>query len=172
MNLAFSASFSTLLFASERQSCRIHGALRMPWKRSWSTKEGYVTNYLYVALKYLQLQHEDRVLWIDAVCIDQNNKPERGHQVQQMADIYHQADRVIFWLGAGTYETKVLMDSLNALDEETRKHSCRRWKSADSRWMELWSQVQPDLREEHTDLAARQVQGLDFILKQPWFTRV
>jgi hypothetical protein len=37
--------------------------------------------------------------WIDALCIDQNNGPERNHQVTQMGNIYSQASLVVIWLG-------------------------------------------------------------------------
>ena len=37
--------------------------------------------------------------WIDQICIDQSNVRERGHQVNMMAGIYSQAERVISWLG-------------------------------------------------------------------------
>jgi hypothetical protein len=37
--------------------------------------------------------------WIDALCIDQNNGPERNHQVTQMGNIYSQASSVVIWLG-------------------------------------------------------------------------
>ncbi|KAJ4360993.1 uncharacterized protein N0V89_001562 [Didymosphaeria variabile] len=40
-----------------------------------------------------------KVFWIDAVCIDQENRLERQHQVLQMGDIYAQAKEVIAWLG-------------------------------------------------------------------------
>lgn len=40
-----------------------------------------------------------RSLWIDALCIDQNNVLERNHQVQQMGVIYKQAQQVIAWMG-------------------------------------------------------------------------
>lgn len=38
-------------------------------------------------------------LWIDALCIDQDNVAERGHQVGLMADIYRDAKHVMVWLG-------------------------------------------------------------------------
>ncbi|KAF1830815.1 HET-domain-containing protein, partial [Decorospora gaudefroyi] len=40
-----------------------------------------------------------RSLWIDALCIDQENRMERNHQVQQMGKIFWGADLVICWLG-------------------------------------------------------------------------
>lgn len=42
---------------------------------------------------------EKGYLWIDALCINQDDLLERGHQVGFMADIYRQAERVIIWLG-------------------------------------------------------------------------
>ncbi|KAL8313028.1 hypothetical protein RB593_007304 [Gaeumannomyces tritici] len=40
----------------------------------------------------------ERILWIDAICINQKNDKEKGHQVQSMAKIYAKASRVIVWL--------------------------------------------------------------------------
>lgn len=39
-----------------------------------------------------------QALWIDALCIDQENIDERNHQVQQMGEIYKNAHSVIAWL--------------------------------------------------------------------------
>ncbi|KAH8600659.1 heterokaryon incompatibility protein-domain-containing protein, partial [Bisporella sp. PMI_857] len=39
-----------------------------------------------------------RWLWIDAVCINQDNLEEKSTQVAMMGDIYSGADRVIVWL--------------------------------------------------------------------------
>ncbi|KAF2660972.1 HET-domain-containing protein, partial [Lophiostoma macrostomum CBS 122681] len=41
----------------------------------------------------------NELLWIDALCIDQQNDQERNHQVERMGEIYKRADRVIAWLG-------------------------------------------------------------------------
>ena len=38
-------------------------------------------------------------IWIDALCIDQENVQERNHQVTQMSAIYSGAEGVIAWLG-------------------------------------------------------------------------
>ncbi|PVH81632.1 HET-domain-containing protein, partial [Cadophora sp. DSE1049] len=38
-------------------------------------------------------------IWIDALCIDQQNVSERGHQVDMMGVIYRGAQHVIAWLG-------------------------------------------------------------------------
>ncbi|GAB1204173.1 hypothetical protein APSETT445_002822 [Aspergillus pseudonomiae] len=40
-----------------------------------------------------------RLLWIDAVCINQKDDQEKSHQIQLMRTIYGEAWRVIVWLG-------------------------------------------------------------------------
>lgn len=39
------------------------------------------------------------LLWIDALCIDQGNIPERNHQVGIMSRIYSEAEMTLIWLG-------------------------------------------------------------------------
>ncbi|PSN72337.1 heterokaryon incompatibility, partial [Corynespora cassiicola Philippines] len=38
-------------------------------------------------------------LWIDAICINQRDLAEKGHQVQAMGHIYRKAKEVLIWLG-------------------------------------------------------------------------
>ncbi|KAF2730272.1 HET-domain-containing protein [Polyplosphaeria fusca] len=131
-----------------------------------------VTQNLYLALTYLRSQEMDRILWIDAICIDQRNEKEQGHQVQQMGGIYSRADEVIFWLGPATYETNVLMDSLKKLEQKSLENASRKWGLADGYWNDLWLSVQPDLMRRHSDLGTLQHKGLDLLLHRPWFERV
>jgi hypothetical protein len=56
-------------------------------------------NNLYAALSRLRDPDLPRLLWADAVCIDQQNLQERSDQVRLMASIYSSAIRVIVWLG-------------------------------------------------------------------------
>jgi len=58
-----------------------------------------VTQNLATALRYLRNADESRILWADAVCIDQDNLEERSYQVTLMSDIYRAACQVIAWLG-------------------------------------------------------------------------
>ena len=44
-----------------------------------------------------QPQHDS--IWIDALCINQDDIDERSRQVQMMGDIYRYAERVLVWLG-------------------------------------------------------------------------
>ncbi|KAF3035186.1 hypothetical protein E8E11_004011 [Didymella keratinophila] len=58
-----------------------------------------VTENLWGALSGLRYTDRERVLWIDAICIDQANLRERSEQVSRMYSIFTQASTVIVWLG-------------------------------------------------------------------------
>ncbi|KAH9207025.1 heterokaryon incompatibility protein-domain-containing protein, partial [Leptodontidium sp. 2 PMI_412] len=58
-----------------------------------------VTQNLAEALPHFRYEDRPRVLWIDAICVDQENLMERGHQVKRMSDIYSNAAKVFVWLG-------------------------------------------------------------------------
>ncbi|KAL3602978.1 hypothetical protein FPOAC2_07295 [Fusarium poae] len=64
-----------------------------------------ITANCHAALARLRDDCFDRIIWVDAICIDQANKDERGMQVQLMAEIYCKASQVIVWLGEPTPET-------------------------------------------------------------------
>lgn len=58
-----------------------------------------VTTNLFTALLHLRDPLLKRTLWIDAICINQEDKDERRLQVQFMAMIYTMASHVTVWLG-------------------------------------------------------------------------
>ncbi|KAL8290971.1 hypothetical protein RB600_006443 [Gaeumannomyces tritici] len=58
-----------------------------------------VTANLHEALSHVRDRLLERVMWTDAVCINQEDDGEKGRQVQSMAKIYANASRVIVWLG-------------------------------------------------------------------------
>jgi hypothetical protein len=58
-----------------------------------------VTKNLECALRHLRLPDRQRMLWVDAICINQADQFERSEQVQQMGEIYEHANCVLIWLG-------------------------------------------------------------------------
>ena len=58
-----------------------------------------VTQNLGLALRFLRLPTDDRTLWVDAICVDQDDLDERSAQVQLMKSIYQDAHQVVSWLG-------------------------------------------------------------------------
>jgi hypothetical protein len=58
-----------------------------------------VRRNLYQFLRTAGRRFPDTPLWIDAICIDQQNDHEKEEQVARMADIYLMALETIIWLG-------------------------------------------------------------------------
>lgn len=69
------------------------------------------------ALRSLRRQSEDRLLWVDSICIDQTPEgtSERNQQVAMMGEIYNTARDVCIWLGEGDFKTDALFAHLRAL---------------------------------------------------------
>lgn len=132
----------------------------------------YITENLYNALVNLQLESTARIIWIDAVCIDQQNLKERGHQVQQMGQIYSRADRVIFWLSTGGFEIDALMDCLTQLQKASIQHASNNWTRTDARWRDLWTAAKYLLRFRYPSLEHDLTVGLKMLLDRDWFKRV
>lgn len=51
------------------------------------------------ALRGVRLTDRPRVLWADAICINQRDASEKKHQVQLMREIYSQSQGTLIWLG-------------------------------------------------------------------------
>ena len=58
-----------------------------------------VTPNLGIALERLRYEYAERLVWIDAICVNQSDFMERSQQVKLMKEIYSQAWRVVVWLG-------------------------------------------------------------------------
>ncbi|EPE35676.1 hypothetical protein GLAREA_05013 [Glarea lozoyensis ATCC 20868] len=71
-----------------------------------------ITRNLWTALKYIRQTDASRTLWIDAICINQNDINERNEQVRQMGRIYSQASCVLIWLGPPDAEIENTMLAL------------------------------------------------------------
>ena len=98
-----------------------------------------------------------RMLWVDALCIDQENKAERSQQVQLMSKIYSQAMKVIAWLGPAADDSDWCFDRLNDIaDRSTISPDDINYKA--SQYLDSYG----------TRLRA----GVTAILKRPMFSRV
>jgi hypothetical protein len=78
-----------------------------------------VTKNLHAALLRLRNHSIERIIWVDAVCINQADDQEKVYQIQYMTEIYGQASRVITWLGEGTDDSdQAFKDIRNVAEDE------------------------------------------------------
>ncbi|KAK4169651.1 heterokaryon incompatibility [Cladorrhinum sp. PSN259] len=65
----------------------------------------HITANLFSALQHLRHVSENRVLWADAVCINQEDVDKKTVQVALMGTIYSTCTRVLIWLGEAAQES-------------------------------------------------------------------
>lgn len=90
-----------------------------------------ITQNLASALRHIRKSTQALVLWVDAICINQEDTDERSSQVAAMGDIYSLADNVVVWLGEGSEDSSLGIRSIEALSvmvERTDGTSGLRWK--------------------------------------------
>ena len=116
-----------------------------------SEKPERIVKNLSCALKQMRLTEKPRLIWTDAICIDQNNMVEKSSQVSMMGKIFASATEVLIWLGNKTGASQIGMKVLRYL--------------AEGRGFEEnppWETLLPELVR----------QGLEDILQRGWFHRI
>lgn len=121
--------------------------------------EKKITKSLEAALRQLRQPDASIVMWIDQLCINQEDEKEKEQQIPLMGRIYSQSLNTIIWLGEGSVGSNSAMQLLeevipclqfNLSDVGPDTFERLRLPSPDSKiWKELWD-----------------------LLSRPWFTRV
>lgn len=84
-----------------------------------------VGSNLWSMLRQLRGVSAVRTLWIDAICINQNNHLERSRQVQKMSTVYSFAKRVIIWLGESANESTTALHTLEHIGKQVEYKAAR-----------------------------------------------
>ena len=116
-----------------------------------------------------------RVLWIDAICINQADIAERADQVQMMGEIYRRCESCLVWLGDHDESVTSAMSSLKLiLDDMTKRTSKYRGNILEAFKARAW-----DFNRENDDpysqaFAATPLdeKALSMFLWRPWFGRL
>jgi hypothetical protein len=100
-----------------------YSALSYTWGRDppsipilMNGKATLVTENLYLALLHFR-ERGIKTLWVDYLCINQNDLLERASQVSLMKDVYSKADMVLIWLGESNALTERAFDEFHGLVE-------------------------------------------------------
>ncbi|KAI1274555.1 heterokaryon incompatibility protein-domain-containing protein [Xylaria sp. FL0933] len=75
-------------------------------------KSKLVTSNLYDALIHIRDLLSPVTLWIDAICINQDDAEEREREIRKMTSIYHDATAVLLWLGPAEGDRSDMMGSI------------------------------------------------------------
>lgn len=74
-----------------------------------------ITPSLNAALYHLRALGRSEWLWVDAICINQQNKAEKTLQIRLMQDIYRLANEVVVWLGTAEEDSDLAIDTLDRI---------------------------------------------------------
>lgn len=83
-------------------------------------REKLIGPSLATALRHLRQEGYPRDIWCDGLSINQDDSVERAVQVRRMGDIYHEADRVIVWLGPEEDDSSVALEILDRIGSNVR----------------------------------------------------
>jgi hypothetical protein len=116
-----------------------------------------ITYNLWAGLRQIWRKIPDERIWADAICINQDEIPERNQQVTMIGSIYSTAACILIWLGDATEHCEEFFDLVYEVEDEEK-------------WPEAGKSTKVT-RRKNIDFA----DALGFseeVLSRPWFRRV
>lgn len=72
----------------------------------------YTMNNCHEALKATRTRQDNRLIWVDSICITHNDVNEKSHQISLVTKIYKNAAKVIIYLGSSSEDSDEALDFL------------------------------------------------------------
>ena len=122
---AISCTLEHFEIAQDRINSLAYTALSYTWGEGQAEHTVYINGLAFLVRRNLydflcsmcELRDFERLLWIDQLCIDQEDLTERNHQVMMMAEIYSHAEGVVAWLGQAGLNSGIAMRALSTLED-------------------------------------------------------
>lgn len=143
-----------------------------------------ITESIFTALRRFRYTNRVRILWADAICIDQENHKEKGYQVTLMHDIYRNSACTLVWLGHD--DEDVVRPALSGICQWLISENPKGWTQDHPAWSDAgytypvkhpsyyWHDVIVERFEDGTVPFAPQhgeVAGLSRMCSRTWFKR-
>jgi hypothetical protein len=123
---------------------------------------------LFIALKYLRHEKNTRIIWADAICINQNDLRERSQQVAMMGDVYRCATRVVAWLGPEADKSTHALNFIRQLSSQVAVN-----------WITFDIEIAAERKQHKTAdgssimyLHAGYCEAIYHLVMRPWFERL
>jgi len=126
-----------------------------------------VTTNLEEGLRALRYRRKSRTLWVDAICINQQNVAEKNFQVPLMSSIYREAVRVVAWMGPSNPAIALAVSYAEA-------YVVKRFTATTFYWLKLKfaSKFSRRAKKEKLLASLRAYEGRLDILGLPYWTRM
>ena len=131
-------------------------------------QELHITHNLHTILRHLRYPDRVRTLWIDAICINQQDHTEKGPQVALMGLIYRQADTVLCWLGELSTHRLWALQFLHLLAEEASRYL---EQPENAHWAITGDELKPGLGANRVIQDAVNAH-VESVYESDWFTRL
>jgi hypothetical protein len=131
-----------------------------------------ISRNLVDALRHLRLPSRPRTMWIDSICINQDDLSERAEQVQFMGEIYARSRRVVVWLGLGSHNTQLAVGTIRSLAAHVELSSI--FDTVEMGDWRLKEDADPGITDPETrlPLSVDEWQAVADLLARPWFGRL
>lgn len=117
-------------------------------------------------LRQMRAESEQRTLWLDAICINQNDTADRNYQVRLMSDIYSKSASGLIWLGEDDGTAGETLHTLEALHNEAQRETDDFRTFKEAVWPGWWDTYGPrTLAKYDPECVAR-------FFERPWFARL
>ncbi|KAK0099535.1 hypothetical protein ONS96_008369 [Cadophora gregata f. sp. sojae] len=128
-----------------------------------------IAHNLAVALRHLRFPDRERILWVDAISINQRDDTERSREVLKMGALYRNAKGVVVWLGPSLDDSTLALKTLARLGADVIYHNDKMtvgFRSAAS-WAEFLAEDEQALRAQSPSWVA-----IGRLLRREWFKRL
>lgn len=171
------------LFAVDSLSSQPYEALSYVWGSqgadvtvSMNGRTFNVSANLAQALHCLRPVESNRVLWVDAVCINQADDVEKSYQVSLMGEIYRNAEEVVIFLGEERDDSAMVMQYLNLDDVEQTESQSPTQDTANEDTQKIEKAVDRSIVQERIQRCAFDsghfLRAADAFFKRPWWSRM
>ncbi|TEY36910.1 hypothetical protein BOTCAL_0536g00030 [Botryotinia calthae] len=132
-----------------------------------------ITTNLAAALRRFRYPDRQRQLWADAVCINQQDDNEKGHQVRLMSQLYRNTQRALAWLGEEHSKADALFGTLERMAADHQLFEINR----DDSLFEIFQKLSIFAPEDEADseipfLVYLISSSIITLLQLPWFGRL
>jgi hypothetical protein len=124
-----------------------------------------VTENLEAALRGLRHDDRVRIMWIDAICINQRNPREQEHQIGLMRDIFGGCAQCIVWLGEEDHETEKVFEPLHWMQDNLHLQEWPCFSKSEA------TKGQCGAGKDNTYGVGPALEPLRKFLRRPWFSR-
>jgi hypothetical protein len=169
--------FEDRFVADSKSKFAMYEALSYCWGRSEETKkiecDGQsleIRANLERTLRYFRYEDKIRVMWVDAMCINQEDNIEKSQQVSLMGVIYWKARRVVVWLGEQDEGAKHF--SVEEAFALIRRCSDFTERMENDEGFDKSASMPNEMKGLQGDEEANSWEAVRHLLSREWFTRV